>query len=64
LCFPGLFVSFLSDDLHVPETYLGFVDLFQMTGMVWRMCLWRGWPRGQCFANGDGYGLRSDNGEH
>jgi MFS transporter, DHA3 family, macrolide efflux protein len=29
-----LFVPFLSNDLHVPETYLGFVDLFQMAGMV------------------------------
>ncbi len=29
-----LFVPFLSNDLHLPETYLGFVDLFQMAGMV------------------------------
>ena len=29
-----LYVPFLSNDLHVPETYLGFVDLFQMAGMV------------------------------
>ena len=29
-----LFVPFLSNDLHLPETYLGFVDLFQMAGML------------------------------
>jgi DHA3 family macrolide efflux protein-like MFS transporter len=29
-----LFVPFLTNDLHVAETYLGFVDLFQMMGMV------------------------------
>ncbi len=29
-----LFVPFLTNDLQVPETYLGFVDLFQMAGMV------------------------------
>lgn len=29
-----LFIPFLSNDLHLPETYLGFVDLFQMAGMV------------------------------
>ena len=29
-----LFVPFLVDDLHMPETYLGFIDLTQMVGMV------------------------------
>lgn len=29
-----LFVPFLVNDLHLPETYLGFIDLVQMLGMV------------------------------
>jgi MFS family permease len=29
-----LFVPFLVNDLHLPETYLGFIDLTQMVGMV------------------------------
>jgi DHA3 family macrolide efflux protein-like MFS transporter len=29
-----LFVPFLVNDLHLPETYLGFIDLVQMIGML------------------------------